>query len=187
MTSGRECLLLMDYQVDIVSRYDAEDCVSRAAAALEAARADGTPVIFVRVGFRPGHVEVSPHNRAFSSAKAAGRFTLGDAGTEIDGRLAPSAAEPVVTKRRVGAFWATELEQILRAQGVERLALAGIATSGVILSTVRDAADRDFELTVLSDCCADTDPEVHRVLLERVFPRQARVITSKEWVESHSQ
>src|ERR1700722_14246185 len=185
--SGRECLLVMDYQAEIVARYDdAGPCVPRVAAVLETARADGTLVVFVRVGFRPGYPEVSPRNRAFSSAKAAGRFLLGDAGTEIDSRVPPLAGEPVVTKHRVGAFWATELEQLLRAQDVERLVLAGIATSGVVLSTIRDAADRDFDLTVLSDCCADADPEVHRVLLERVFRRQARVITSAEWIDGHS-
>jgi nicotinamidase-related amidase len=64
--------------------------------------------------------------------------------------------------------------------------LAGIATSGVVLSTVRDAADRDYELVVLSDCCVDSDPEVHRLLLERVFPRQARVITSAVWIDGHT-
>lgn len=70
---------------------------------------------------------------------------------------------------------------ILRALGVTRLVLAGIATSGVVLSTVRQAADLDFELVVLSDACADTDPEVHRILLDKVFPRQARVATVEEW------
>jgi nicotinamidase-related amidase len=184
--SGRECLLVMDYQAEIVARYDADACISQVAAALETARADGTPVAFVQVGFRPGYPEVSPRNRAFSSAKAAGRFLLGETGSEIDSRVAPLTGEPVVIKHRVGAFWATELEQLLRAQDIERLVLAGISTSGVVLSTVRDAADRDYELVVLSDCCADSDPEVHRLLLERVFPRQARVVTSAVWIDGHT-
>jgi nicotinamidase-related amidase len=59
--------------------------------------------------------------------------------------------------------------------------LAGIATSGVVLSTVRQAADMDYRLTVLSDGCLDADPEVHRVLTEKVFPRQAEVSTVAEW------
>jgi nicotinamidase-related amidase len=184
--SGRECLLVMDYQAEIVARYDADACVSQVAAALETARADGTPVAFVQVGFRPGYPEVSLRNRAFSSAKAAGRFLLGEAGSDIDSRVAPLTGEPVVIKHRVGAFWATELEQLLRAQDIERLVLAGIATSGVVLSTVRDAADRDYELVVLSDCCVDSDPEVHRLLLERVFPRQARVVSAAVWIDGHT-
>ncbi len=64
---------------------------------------------------------------------------------------------------------------------VSHLVLAGIATSGVVLSTVREAADRDYQLTVLADGCADADEEVHRVLLGKVFPRQATVTTAQEW------
>jgi nicotinamidase-related amidase len=64
---------------------------------------------------------------------------------------------------------------------VTRLVLTGIATSGVVLSTLREAADRDYELTVLADGCADADDEVHRVLIEKVFPRQALVMTVEEW------
>lgn len=62
--------------------------------------------------------------------------------------------------------------------------LTGIATSGVVLSTLREAADKDFRLIVLSDACVDTVPEVHRVLMEKVFPRQAEVMTVEAWAES---
>ena len=65
---------------------------------------------------------------------------------------------------------------------VANLVLAGISTSGVVLSTVRAAADLDFGLTVLADACTDGDPEVHRVLTEKVFPRQADVVTAEEWI-----
>jgi nicotinamidase-related amidase len=58
---------------------------------------------------------------------------------------------------------------------------SGIATSGVVLSTLREAADKDYQLTILSDCCADGDEEVHRVLISKIFPRQAEVITVEEW------
>lgn len=71
---------------------------------------------------------------------------------------------------------------ILRAQRVQTLVLAGIATSGVVLSTLRQAADMDYRLVVLRDGCADADEEVHRVLLDKVFPRQADVRTVDEWV-----
>jgi nicotinamidase-related amidase len=67
---------------------------------------------------------------------------------------------------------------------VDSLTLAGISTSGVVLSTLREAADMDFELCVLSDACADGDDEVHRVLMETVFPRQARVLSADEWTQS---
>lgn len=74
----------------------------------------------------------------------------------------------------------------MRAQGIDSLVLTGIATSGVVLSTLRQAADLDYALTVLEDGCADLDPEVHRVLIEKVYPRQARVTTASDWIDSIS-
>ena len=56
------------------------------------------------------------------------------------------------------------------------LVIAGISTSGVVLSTLRDAGDQDYRLFVLADASADTDPEVHRVLIEKVFPHQADIV-----------
>jgi nicotinamidase-related amidase len=88
-----------------------------------------------------------------------------------------------VRKTRVGAFSTTDLEQQLRDRGVDTLVLAGISTSGVVLSTVRDASDRDYRLFVLSDATADRDPAVHAFLIEQVFPRQAEVITLGELEE----
>jgi len=67
------------------------------------------------------------------------------------------------------------------------LILSGIATSGVVLSTLREAADKDFAITVLSDACIDAEPEVHRVLTEKVFPLQADVVSVDTWVDSLSQ
>jgi nicotinamidase-related amidase len=73
---------------------------------------------------------------------------------------------------------------VLRAGEIRNLVLTGIATSGVVLSTLRQAADLDFGLTVLADGCLDGDPEVHRVLTEKVFPRQADVVSVEEWVKT---
>jgi len=89
--------------------------------------------------------------------------------------------EVVVTKKRVSAFAGSDLELVLRARDVTGLVLGGIATSGVVLSTVREAADRDYELTVLEDLCLDGDDEVHRVLTQKVFPLQADVRVSADW------
>jgi nicotinamidase-related amidase len=70
---------------------------------------------------------------------------------------------------------------VLRARDVTALVLGGIATSGVVLSTVREAADRDYELTVFEDLCLDGDDEVHRVLTQKVFPRPSDVRVSADW------
>lgn len=111
-------------------------------------------------------------------------MTVIDPGTQIHESLKPQPNEPVVTKFRVSAFAGSNLEVILRSKQIDTLILSGIATSGVVLSTVREAADKDYAITVLSDACLDADPEVHRVLTEKVFPRQADVLTVADWIES---
>jgi nicotinamidase-related amidase len=148
--------------------------------AVKAARACGVPVIYVRVAFRDGTPEISPNNRTFL---ALGRSGLGesDPSTQIHAAVAPEPGDIIVTKRRVSAFSGSDLEVILRSLGVGSLTLTGIATSGVVLSTIRQAADLDYRLTVLADGCLDADPEVHRVLTEKVFPRQADVVRVADW------
>lgn len=156
--------------------------LAHTASLLEGARNAGMKVIYVVVAFRPGYPEVSPRNQSFAPIRESGRMIEGSPGTEIHAALRPRPGEIVVTKHRVGAFSGTDLEVVLRANGVETLVLAGIATSGVVLSTVRHAADSDYRLVVVGDCCADRNPEVHRVLLEKVFARQTTVTTADEVV-----
>jgi nicotinamidase-related amidase len=98
--------------------------------------------------------------------------------------ITPLGNEVVVTKRRVSAFSGSDLEVLLRSMDVRHLILTGIATSGVVLSTTREAADRDYQITILSDLCADMDPEVHKVLLEKILSKQAEVKTSEDWMKS---
>ena len=124
---------------------------------------------------------MSPDNKSFSAIAGTGRLAEGDPGAEIHPAVAPRPGDVVVTKKRVSAFAGSDLDVVLRAGRTRHLILAGIATSGVVLSTVRQAADLDFRLTVLSDGCLDADPEVHRVLVEKVFPRQAAVVTIEDW------
>lgn len=175
-------LLVMDVQRGIVERFAGDaDYLPRLARAIEAARGAGVPVIHVGVGFRSGHPEVSPDNASFSAIATAGGFTDGDPAAAFHPDVAPTEGEVVVTKRRVSAFAGSDLDMVLRAQRIDELVLTGIATSGVVLSTLRRAADLDFRLRVLSDGCLDADPEVHRVLTEKVFPRQATVQTATEW------
>ena len=176
-------LLIMDVQQDIVERFASDDgYLGRLAAAIAAARGAGVTVIYVTVGFRPGYPEVSEHNKSFSAIAGTGRFTDGDPGRQIPAMVAPAPGEVTVTKRRVSAFAGSDLDVVLRARGTTHLVLAGIATSGVVLSTLRQAADLDFSLTVLADGCQDAAPEVHQVLLGKVFPRQAEVTTIADWV-----
>jgi nicotinamidase-related amidase len=175
-------LLVMDVQRAIVERFADDDLLERVAEAVAAARGSGIRVIYVRVAFRPGHPEVSARNRTFAAVRDAGGL-IDDEGAAIHDAVAPLPGEVVVTKRRVSAFAGSDLDVVLRAAEITHLVLCGIATSGVVLSTVRAAADLDFELSVLHDACADGDPEVHRVLTEKVFPRQAAVLDVAAWSE----
>lgn len=165
-------LLVMDVQPGIIDRVDdAPAFLKRITAAVDAAHARGMPVIHVVVGFRPGGPEASPRFKAML-----------DRLTDPHPLLTPAPGDLVVVKRRVSAFAGSDLEVVLRTLGVRHLVLTGIATSGVVLSSLREASDKDFQITVLSDLCADSDEEVHRVLTTKVFPRQATVLTAEEWL-----
>lgn len=170
-------LLLMDLQEGIVGRHpDADSFLAGLLRAREAARAAGLTVGYVRVALTAEEAERIPATSRFAGAGA--RLDADSPATQIDARIAPAEGEIVVRKKRVGAFSTTDLGEQLDARGVDTLVLAGLVTSGVVLSTVRDAADRDYRLVVLEDGCWDSDPEVHRVLTEKVFARGGVTVTS---------
>jgi nicotinamidase-related amidase len=178
-------LMVMDVQNGIVERFAKPDLavLSPIQTALDAARAHHMHVIFIRVALRPGYPDVNPNNRGFSAIKQHGGMSELDPGTQVWDGVRPREDEVVVVKRRVSAFAGSGLEVVLRSQQIDHLILTGIATSGVVLSTLREAADQDYQLTVLSDACLDGDAEVHRVLMEKVFPRQAEVLTVDAWMK----
>ena len=186
MSNSHTALLVMDVQPDIVAstaelQPGSPPLTERLSGAIAAARKAGVTVIYVVVGFREGYPEVSKSHPTFGRIAETGRFIQG-VDSVVDDAVAPQDGEVVVTKRRVSAFAGSDLDVVLRAGGIRHLVLTGIATSGVVLSTLRQAADLDFTLTVLEDGCLDRDEEVHRVLCEKVFPRQATVTTIGDWV-----
>jgi len=176
-------LLVMDMQIAMIGMLPAgNETPGNIAKAIAYARTNNIPVIYVVVGFRPGMPEVSPNNKSFSASKAR----LGNGNNnelmKIADAVAPLPGEIIVIKRRYSAFTGSDLEVVLRSQGIQHLVLTGISTSGVILSTLREAIDKDYRITLLSDGCADGDEEVHRVLTTKVFSRNADVITVEEWI-----
>jgi nicotinamidase-related amidase len=181
---AKTAVLVMDYQQAIVGMVAASEqapLLERARSVLDAARAASIPVIYVVIGFRPGYPDISPNNAAFGTVLKTGAFTLGDPKADVHPGVSPQSGDLTVVKKRVSAFAGSDLEVVLRSKGIDTLVLMGIATSGVVLSTVRQAADGDYKLVVLSDCCADRDPEVHRCLIEKVFPRQATIMSGEEF------
>lgn len=179
---ARTGLLVMDLQADIVPRLgdQAPGLLARTAELLAVARTARVPVFYVVVGFRPGYPEVSPNNASFAAIAKTGRMVVTTPGADIAPEVRPADGDAIVVKHRVSAFAGTDLEVLLRARRIDTLVLAGIATSGVVLSTVRHAADADYRLVVVRDCCGDADPEVHRVLLDKVLPRQATVVSAAD-------
>ncbi|WP_339167804.1 cysteine hydrolase [Paenibacillus sp. FSL R5-0341] len=189
---SKSALLIMDMQKSVVSQFvkDREDLLPFQKA-IETARRHAIPVIYVRVAFRPGYPEISLRNKMFGgipgrAGAGADAVAAMEAAVQIDESVQPQLDEPIVTKVRVSAFAGSDLEVILRSHQIDTLILSGIATSGVVLSTLREAADKDYALTVLSDACIDADPEVHRVLMEKVFPLQAEVRSVDDWADSLS-
>jgi nicotinamidase-related amidase len=175
-------LLVMDMQAGILSNFpDATTLINNVAKAIAAARANKIPVIYVVVGFRSGMPEINMNNKSFSANKERMANVDMNEFMKIEAALAPLPDDITVVKRRFSAFTGSDLEVILRAKGIQHIVLTGVATSGVVLSTVREAADKDYQITVLSDCCADGDDEVHRILTTKIFSRQADVLTVKEW------
>lgn len=172
----------MDMQMGILGNYPKSDeLVANVSNAIAKARAKNIPVMYVVVGFRAGAPEVSPNNKMFSGMKDRMTNYSPDEFMKIHQGLAPQEDDIIITKRRVSAFAGSDLEVILRAQGINHLILTGIATSGVILSTTREAADKDYKITILADCCGDSDEEVHKILTEKILARQADVVSLGEW------
>lgn len=178
---AKTALLVMDYQNGIFERVAGGDALlAGAQQAIALIRDHGGTIGYVRVGFADGEVPSGTMGRRIGREAALTMFHADSPGTQIHDEIAPRDGDIVVRKIRVGPFGTTDLHEQLQAKGIDTLILAGISTSGVVLSAVRDGHDRDYRLFVLSDLCADPEADVHAFLMERIFPRQAEVITSEE-------
>jgi nicotinamidase-related amidase len=96
----------------------------------------------------------------------------GSEGAAIHPAAAPREGDAIVVKHRISPFVGTDLETLLRANGIDTLVLAGVHTSGV--------GDLDYRLVAVRDCCADPDAEVRAMLLDVVIAKQAAVVTTAE-------
>ncbi len=160
----RSVVLIEDFQQRIISNVasEPEAVVRNAARVLEGARAAGIPVIYV--------------------VHRGGPFAAYAPDVELHEGVAPVEGERVITKTRTAPFSTTSLDVDLREMGKDILIVIGVATSGCVLSTVRWAFDVNYSFIVVADACSDADPEVHRVLTEKVYPRQGTVISTDEFL-----
>jgi nicotinamidase-related amidase len=182
--TGQSALLLLDFHKAIVASHGeaGDEAVTKATRALSAARRHGCPVFHIVPHYRDGYPEL-PQGEPFDSVKAAGLFRESTCAEGIVPPLAARHDEAIISKCRYSPFYASELAHLLRMARVDTLILAGIATSGAVLSAVRDAWDLDYRITVLRDACTDPDAAVHELLLNKIMSAQARILDVATWTE----
>lgn len=155
--------------------------VDHIAQAIATARRNAIPVIYVVHGYRKYAPEINSNNKLFASMREMLEKADPEQMQKIHSKLQPDEQDIIVIKHRVGAFSGTDLEMVLKALEVKHLVLTGFSTGGSVLTTVQEAADKDYQLTILSDGCIDLDEEVHNVLVTKVFPMQADIMTIDSW------
>ncbi|MET7841095.1 MFS transporter [Streptomyces sp. NPDC005356] len=177
-------LLVMDFQPAILAALPEDEAAAlldRVEKSIAEVRAHGATIAYVRVAFTESDWDAVPAtNKSFALAAQHRVMHHEEPTTAIHQRLAPRDGDIVVRKIRFGGMSTTDLDQQLRDRDITHLVLSGISTSGVVLSTVIDAADRDYQLYVLSDGVADSDADAHKVLLGNVFPSRAHIIDTAE-------
>lgn len=161
---------------DFVARHGT---LSKAHSLLSSARSEGIPIFHVRICFSPNYVEQPELSPLFGSARKFGAFQAGTWATEFHPKVAPEAHEVVLEKHRVSAFYGTSLDLVLRNQGIQNLLICGVATDLAVQSAVRDAHDRDYIVTVVSDCCGAANEEDHEQSL-RILAKIAKTTTFGE-------
>jgi maleamate amidohydrolase len=172
---SRTALIVMHYQTDILGLFPsvAPGLLANTRRLLDAARAKGVSVYFANLRFSPGYPEVSPLNRNGQGIKSLGLF--------LEDRIAPElgqqANEPLVIAHRASVFFGTDLEAQLSGQGIDSLIMVGIASTGVVLSSVAYASDADFRLYTVKDCCYDPDRVVHEHLFATAFDSRTTVLS----------
>jgi nicotinamidase-related amidase len=177
----RTALIIGHVQAPITQRpADPEGYLANLSGCLSEARAAEVPVIYAVLSYRSGYVELPADSRLRRMMESARMFVTGES-DHIHETVEPQEGDIVVQCTRVSAFAYTALDPILRSLGVTSLALAGISTGGVILGTLVDARNRDYEVTVLEDLCVQRggQDELLGVFKE---PWMARVVPSRKWL-----
>jgi nicotinamidase-related amidase len=189
MSDHKSALILGHIQPPITDLAGDATFIDRLAETVEAARSRGVLIAYVKIGFRPGHIDLPVDHPL--------RLALGDTpafvdrvANDIHERVAPKDGDIVVTSARVSGFAGTDLDLVLRANGVDHVVLTGISTGGVVLGTLVDAHERDFKVTVLSDLVSDPNPDIHAALLRLYgeagpgLPWSSSVTSAGEWLTS---
>lgn len=175
ITLSRTALLVMHYQTDIMELFPsvAPTLLANTRQLCDAARAKGVRVYFAKFHFSPGYPEVSPLNKNGQGVKQLGLFVH----DRISPELAQRPDEPTIIAHRASVFFGTDLQVRLSADGVDTLIMAGVASTGVMLSSIAHASDADYRLFTVKDCCYDPDPVVHEHLFATAFESRTTVLS----------
>ena len=187
LNKATTALLIADFYAEMMNTIPhavERGVVEKTRALQQVARDAGLMVCYSATVFRPGYPEISDRNKTFSQRKASGQPAVSDPLQVIHEAVRPIAGEVVAGKHRVNALYGTDLDLALRANNIDTIVMLGYATSGVVLSTTRYAADADYRLFIVEDCCSDSDEEVHNFLTQRIFPRQAEVVSAAQVIEA---
>lgn len=184
----KTALLLLDLQAGLMMQLPNHPILDKAAAAITTARKHGVQIAHIRVALDDAEAQAVPaKNVAFSALiadpKRLAMMSPDAPTTQFHEKVKPQEGDLVQRKVRYGPFMVNPSKVMLEdfeKNGVDTIILGGVSTSGAVLSAVRQLADLDFGLVVVEDCCADADEEVHRVLVRKVFPKQAKVVKCEE-------
>lgn len=183
----KKALILIDYINEICHKdgafgnypmLAANDAFNKLNKLLEHARKSDWLVVWIIVGFSKNYLEANAKSPIFSKAIEYKKLELGTWGTEIIADLNYDLNETIICKNVVNPFYGTNLDHVLRNNGVEELYLAGVSTEVAIQSATRDAHDRGYVVNVIGDCCASSHPHRHEASLE-MLTYMANVIDSK--------
>lgn len=178
ITPARTALLVMHYQTDIMELFPsvAPALLNNTRQLCDAARRAGVSVYFAKIHFSPGYPEVSPLNKNGQGIKQLGRFVH----DRISPELGRREDEPIIIAHRASVFFGTDLQVRLSAKGIDTLIMVGVASTGVMLSSIAHASDADYRLLTVQDCCYDPDPIVHEHLFATAFASRTTALSLDE-------
>ena len=167
------------------AQVEKHNCLEKTAAVIQASRKAGIQVVYVNIEFRPGFPELKkPTYPLIESIQERNAFLRGSWDAGIPEELEPGPEDIIVINFDSSAFSHTDLDGILRAKGVTRLFLAGIATNWVVESTTRYGAELGYDVTVLADCCQGFSDELHDFAIEQTLPYYATIGGSSDFIAS---
>ena len=151
--------------------------IEKANSVIQWARKNHCPVIFIRVAFSANYAECSTVSPLFNYVQQAQALQLNTWGAEFDKNLDVQPEDSIVTKHRVGSFYATSLQAILTAQHIQHVVLCGVSTDFAVQTIAREAHDRDYQVSIVQDVCAANSLEDHQNTI-KLLEKFTKIINS---------